>query len=117
MQRENRERWRRPAGLIVTGQAMLEQVTQSMLLARASLLAEFNKLHNAVLKIVREDEVCRQCMTAPGVVAVVFYERLTALGNKCWGADGQDRGAPLKPSARMLDAQTVWAPNGALGSG
>ena len=56
---------------LVAGQSMLEQVTAAMLLARASLLAEFNKLHKAVLKIVRDDIVCRQFMTVPGVGALV----------------------------------------------
>jgi len=43
--------------------------------ARATLQAEYEKLHKAVLAFVREDAVCRRLMTVPGVgpvVAVTF---------------------------------------------
>jgi Transposase IS116/IS110/IS902 family len=43
--------------------------------ARATLKAQYEKLHKAVLAIVREDVVCRRLMTVPGVgplVAVTF---------------------------------------------
>jgi transposase len=56
---------------LVAGQTMLEQVTAAMLSARAALLAEFNKLHKMILNIVRDDKVCRQFMTVPGVGALV----------------------------------------------
>jgi transposase len=49
------------------GQATLEQITDAMLSARLTLKAEYNKLHQAVLAIVREDAVCRRLMTVPGV--------------------------------------------------
>ena len=38
-----------------------------MLSARAALKSEYEKLHKAVLAIVREDAVCRKLMTVPGV--------------------------------------------------
>jgi transposase len=60
---------------LVMGHATLERIAQAMLLARATLKAEYEKLHKAVLAIVREDEVCRKLMTVPGVgplVAVTF---------------------------------------------
>jgi transposase len=57
---------------LVAGQAMLERVAGAMLSARATLQAEFNKLHKAMLSIVRADAVCRKfLMTAPGVGPVV----------------------------------------------
>lgn len=52
---------------LVAGQAMLERIVEAMLQARATLRAEFNKLHKAVLAIVRDDAVCRRLMTVPGV--------------------------------------------------
>ena len=60
---------------LVTGQATLERIARAMLSARATLKAEYEKLHKAVLAIVREDAVCRKLMTVPGVgplVAVTF---------------------------------------------
>src|SRR6516164_3935400 len=60
---------------LVTGQATLERIAEAMLSARAALKAEYEKLHKAVLAIVREDAVCRRLVTVPGVgplVAVTF---------------------------------------------
>ena len=60
---------------LVTGQATLEHIAEAMLSARATLQSQYEKLHKAVLAIVREDAVCRRLMTVPGVgplVAVTF---------------------------------------------
>jgi transposase len=60
---------------LVTGQATLERIAGAMLSARAALRAEYEKLHRALLAIVREDAVCLKLMTVPGVgplVAVTF---------------------------------------------
>ena len=53
---------------LVMGQATLERIADAMLSARAALKAEYEKLHKAVLAIVREDAVCRRLMTVPSVV-------------------------------------------------
>ena len=42
-----------------------------MLSARATLKAEYEKLHKIVLTIVREDAVCRRLMTVPSVGPIV----------------------------------------------
>lgn len=60
---------------LCAGQPMLEQIAEAMLSARSVLQKEFNKLHKAMLSIVRKDEICRRLMTAPGVgplVAITF---------------------------------------------
>ena len=57
------------------GQAMLERVTSAMLEARAALWREFEQLHREMLRIVRDDEICRRLMSTPGVgplVAITF---------------------------------------------
>lgn len=56
---------------LVAGQSMLETVVGSILAARAALQAEFTRLHRALLALVRNDPVCRQLMSVPGVGAVV----------------------------------------------
>jgi transposase len=58
---------------------ILEQIAGSMLVARASLQTEYNKLHKAILKIVRQDAVCRQLMTVPSVGPVVAITFRTAV--------------------------------------
>jgi hypothetical protein len=52
---------------LVTGQATLERIAEAMLSAQAALKVEYEKLHKAVLAIVREDAVCRRLMTVPSV--------------------------------------------------
>ena len=56
---------------LVEGQTMLETVIGSMLTVRAALQAEFARLHRALLALVRNDPVCHQLMSVPGVGAVV----------------------------------------------
>lgn len=64
---------------LVTGHPMLEPVAGAMLQARASLRNEFGKLHRQLLKLVRNDAVCRRMMSAPGVAAVVAITYKTAI--------------------------------------
>jgi len=52
---------------LTAGQTTLEQIADAMLAARTALKDEYNKLHQAVLAIVRADVVCRRMMTVPGV--------------------------------------------------
>jgi transposase len=56
---------------LVDGHVMLETVIGSMLAARTALQQEFARLHRALLGLVREDPVCRQLMSVPGVGAIV----------------------------------------------
>ena len=64
---------------LATGHPMLEPVAAAMLQARASLRAEYAKLHRMLLRIVRADAVCRRFMTAPGIGAVVAVSYRTAV--------------------------------------
>ena len=56
---------------LVAGQSILETMIDAMLGARAALETEFKRLHRALLAIVRDDPVCRQLMSVPGVGAIV----------------------------------------------
>lgn len=56
---------------LVDGNVILETVIGAMLAARSALEAEFKRLHRALLAIVRDDPVCRQMMSVPGVGAIV----------------------------------------------
>jgi transposase len=64
---------------LAAGQAMLETVTEAMLTARESLLAEFTTLHRRMLALAQADEVCCRLMTAPGVGALVAITFRTAV--------------------------------------
>lgn len=56
---------------LVAEHPMLEPIADAMLCARASLRAEYGRLHRQLLSIVRDDTVCRRLMTVPGVGPVV----------------------------------------------
>ena len=64
---------------LVMGHPMLEPVAAAMLQARASLRAEYGKLHRMLLSIVRDDATCRRLMTVPGVGPVVAVTYKTAI--------------------------------------
>jgi transposase len=64
---------------LCVGQAMVEQIAEAMLAARATLQKEYSKLHKAMLAIVRADAVCRRLMTAPGIGPLVAITYKTAL--------------------------------------
>ena len=52
---------------LADGHAMLEVVLK----ARAALWSEFTRLHREMLRIARQDHVCRRLMSTPGVGALV----------------------------------------------
>jgi transposase len=56
---------------LVAGEPILETMIDAMLGARAALETEFKRLHRALLGIVRDDPICRQLMSVPGVGAIV----------------------------------------------
>jgi transposase len=64
---------------LCAGQAMLEQIAEAMLAARAALRKEYSKLHKAMLEIVRRDGICRRLMSAPGVGPLVAITFKTAI--------------------------------------
>lgn len=72
---------------------ILREMTESMLTARRTLLAEFNKCHKLLIDIAGRDEVCRRFMTVPGVGPV------TALSFKCC----------IDDPARFKQSKTVGA--------
>ena len=67
----SRGRFERRILELVDGQVLLETVIGAMLAARAALETEFKRLHRALLDLVRDDPVCRQLMSVPGVGAIV----------------------------------------------
>ena len=78
---------------LVTGQAMLERIAGAMLSARATLKTEYDKLHKAVLTIVREDAVCRRLMTVPSVGPLVAITYKSAMDDPSRIAKSKAAGA------------------------
>ena len=80
---------------LAAGHPMLEPVTAAMLQARASLRAEYGKLHRMLLRIVRVDAVCRRLMTVPGVGPVVAVTYKTAIDDPTRFRKSRDLGPLL----------------------
>jgi transposase len=78
---------------LVTGQATLERIAGAMLLARAALKMEYEKLHKAVLAIVRDDAVCRRLMTVPSVGPLVAITYKSAMDDPSRIAKSKAAGA------------------------
>ena len=77
---------------LATGHSVLAPVTAAMLQARASLRAEYGKMHRLLLRIVREDMVCRRFMTVPGVGAIVAVTYKTAIDDPARFRKSKDLG-------------------------
>ena len=56
---------------LLAGEPRLAALIEPMLMVRRVLVAEFEKLHKALLEIVRADVDCHRSMTVPGVGPVV----------------------------------------------
>ena len=56
---------------LTTDHQMLEKIAEAMLRARRALREHFVALHQKLLAVVRDDEVCRRLMTVPGVGALI----------------------------------------------
>src|SRR5436305_9259269 len=78
---------------LVTGQATLERIAAAMLLARAALKVEYEKLHKTVLAIVRDDAVCRRLMTVPSVGPLVAITYKSAMDDPSRIAKSKAAGA------------------------
>ena len=98
-----------------TGQAMLERITTAMLEARAALSREFEQLHREMLRIVREDEICRRLMTIPGVGRLVAISFKSAIDDPSRIAKSKTVGAlfglvPRKYQSGERDVSSVLEP-------
>jgi transposase len=78
---------------LAAGQAMLEAVVEPMLRAREALRTEAAALHQRMLAVVREHEVCRRLMTVPGVGAVVALTFVAAVDDPTRFRRSKDVGA------------------------
>ncbi len=56
---------------LVAGMPELSEIIEPLLAARGELRSAFTRLHQRLLVIVRDDQVCRRLMTIPGVGPVV----------------------------------------------
>jgi transposase len=63
------------------GQAMLERITRRCWMRELRFGREFEQLHREMLRIVRDDEICRRLMSIPGVGPLVAITFKSAIDN------------------------------------
>jgi transposase len=78
---------------LVTGDLLLEGMTDSMLMARAALWQEYKRLHKLVVQFVARDPVSRRFMSVPGVGPVTALAFRTAIDDPTRFARSRDVGA------------------------
>ncbi len=77
---------------LASGQPSLELITDATLTARNALVFQFNRLHKAILQLVRKDAVCTRSMTIPGVGALTAITFRTAIDDPARIAKSRDVG-------------------------
>lgn len=87
--------------------SMLQEMTESMLLARRTLLQEFNRCHKLVMKAARNDEVCRRFMTVPGVGPCTALSFKTSIDDPTRFRRSKTVGAHLGLTPRRFQSGTV----------
>jgi transposase len=94
---------------LITGQTTLERVMEPMLRARQALRTEYTTLHREVLRIVRNDDVCRRMMTVPGVGAVVALTFTSAIDDPARFQRSKSVGAHFGLTPRKYQSgETDW---------
>lgn len=66
---------------LAAGQEVVELAVDALLVARAALRRETDKLTKRLLRMARQSDVCRRLMTAPGVGALTALTFVTAIDN------------------------------------
>jgi transposase len=78
---------------LLTGDLLLEGMTDSMLRARAALWQEYKRLHKLVVQFVARDPVSRRFIGVPGVAPVTALAFRTAIDDPARFARSRDVGA------------------------
>ena len=100
---------------LVTGHITLERIAGAMLSARATLKAEYEKLHKIVLTIVREDAVCRRLMTVPSVGPIVAITYKSAMDDPNRIAKSKAAGALFGLTPKKYQSGKRTSPAGLRG--
>ena len=93
----------------------LHTATEPMLKARATVMAEFNRLHRMVLEAVRGDRLCARLMTVPGVGPITAPHDVQVAprhqpgGGKCQRHPGDRRHQPHVSRGHRCRAGIKWS--------
>lgn len=93
--------------LVADAPPLLRSMAEAMLGVRRMLWAEYVKLHNALLRFVRGDEVCRRLMTVPGVGPVTALSFKTAVDDPHRFRRSRTLGAHFGLTSRRFQSGTV----------
>jgi transposase len=91
---------------LVASDPLIATVTDCMLRARAALWQEYVRLHNAVVAIVRRDELCRRFMRIPGVGPISALSYKTSIDDPHRFRHSKTVGAYLGLTSRRWQSGT-----------
>ena len=89
---------------LTEGRARLELIVDTLLRGRASMMDELAILHRELLRVTRNDEVCRRFMTIPGVGPVTALAFKTTIDRSDRFRRSSDVGAHLGLTPRQFQS-------------
>jgi transposase len=70
--------------LVDAAEPLLRDVISGMLSVRRAVWAEYKRLRNALVRVVRQDAVCQRFATIPGAGHVTALAFKTAIDDPCY---------------------------------
>lgn len=87
--------------------ALLRDVVDGLLAVRRTLLAECDRCHRLIVRVAREDPVCRRFMTVPGVGPITALAYKTTIDDPRRFASAKTVGAHLGLTPKRYQSGTV----------
>ncbi len=92
---------------VEAGEPLLRDVIPGMLSVRRAVWGEYKRLHNALVRVVRQDAVCRRFTTIPGVGPVIALAFKTAIDDPHRFARSHTVGAHFGLTPKKFQSGTI----------
>jgi len=93
--------------LVDAAEPLLRDVISGMLAVRRAVWTEYKRLHNALVRVVRQDAVCRRFATIPGVGPVTALAFKTAIDDPLRFTRSRTVGAHFGLTPRRFQSGTI----------
>jgi transposase len=93
--------------LVEAAEPLLRDVISGMLTVRRAVWTEYKRLHNALVRVVRQDAVCRRFTTIPGVGPVTALAFKTAIDDPRRFARSRTVGAHFGLTPKRFQSGTI----------
>ncbi len=93
--------------LVEASEPLLRDVISAMLTVRRTVWSEYKRLHNALVRVVRQDAVCRRFTTIPGVGPVTALAFKTSIDDPRRFARSRTVGAHFGLTPKRFQSGTI----------